>query len=187
MIVMANDLRRGMLIRHNNELHKVFSVEHRTPGNLRAFVQAKLRNVRTGAMFEHRFRSQDSVEKVNVDESEMEYLYKDGTNYYFMDTQTYEQTNIPEEMLGEDANYLAPNLKIQVMIFEGRPIGIELPPTVDLKVVETEPGLKSATVSNVGKPAKLETGITVQVPAFIDVGEVIRVDTEEGKYLERVR
>jgi elongation factor P len=187
MFIMGNDLRRGMLIRHNNELHKVFSVEHRTPGNLRAFVQAKLRNVRTGAIFEHRFRSQDSVEKVNVDESEMEYLYKDGTNYYFMDTQTYEQTNISEEMLGEDANYLTPNLKVQIMVFEGRPIGIELPPTVDLKVVEVEPGLKSATVSNVGKPAKLETGLTVQVPAFIDAGEVIRVDTEEGKYLERVR
>jgi elongation factor P len=187
MFIMGNDLRRGMLIRHNNELHKVFSVEHRTPGNLRAFVQAKIRNVRTGAMFEHRFRSQDSVEKVNVDESEMEYLYKDGTNYFFMDTQTYEQTNISEEMLGEDANYLTPNLKVQIMVFEGRPIGIELPPTVDLKVVEVEPGLKSATVSNVGKPAKLETGLTVQVPAFIDAGEVIRVDTEEGKYLERVR
>jgi len=187
MFVMGNDLRRGMLIKHNNELHKVFSVEHRTPGNLRAFVQAKLRNLRTGAIFEHRFRSQDSVEKVNVDESEMEYLYKDGSNYYFMDTQNYEQTNIPEELLGEDANYLTPNLKIQVMVFEGRPIGIELPPTVDMKVVETEPGLKSATVSNVGKPAKLETGITVQVPAFIDAGETIRIDTEEGKYLERVR
>ncbi|MBZ5554696.1 MAG: elongation factor P [Acidobacteriia bacterium] len=187
MFVMGNDLRRGMLIRHNNELHKVFSVEHRTPGNLRAFVQAKIRNVRTGAMFEHRFRSQDSVEKVNVDESEMEYLYKDGTNYFFMDTKTYEQTNISEDMLGEDANYLTPNLKVQIMVFEGRPIGIELPATVDLKVVEVEPGLKSATVSNVGKPAKLETGLTVQVPAFIDAGEVIRVDTEEGKYLERVR
>lgn len=187
MFIMGNDLRRGMLIRHNNELHKVFSVEHRTPGNLRAFVQAKLRNVRTGAIFEHRFRSQDSVEKVNVDESEMEYLYKDGTNYFFMDTQTYEQTNISEEMLGEDADYLTPNLKVQIMVFEGRPIGIELPPTVDLKVVEVEPGLKSATVSNVGKPAKLETGLTVQVPAFINAGEVIRVDTEEGKYLERVR
>ncbi|MFI5174404.1 MAG: elongation factor P [Terriglobia bacterium] len=187
MFIMGNDLRRGMLIRHNNELHKVFTVEHRTPGNLRAFVQAKIRNLRTGAIFEHRFRSQDSVEKVNVDESEMEYLYKDGTNYFFMDTKTYEQTNIPADMLGEDAEYLSPNLKVQIMVFEGRPIGIELPATVDLKVVETEPGLKSATVSNVGKPAKLETGLMVQVPAFIDVGEVIRVDTEEGKYLERVR
>jgi elongation factor P len=187
MFIMGNDLRRGMLIRHNNELHKVFTVEHRTPGNLRAFVQAKIRNLRTGAIFEHRFRSQDSVEKVNVDESEMEYLYKDGTNYFFMDTQTYEQTNIPAEMLGEDADFLCPNLKVQIMVFEGRPIGIELPPTVDLKVVETEPGLKSASVSNVGKLAKLETGVMVQVPAFIEVGEVIRVDTEEGKYLERVR
>jgi elongation factor P len=187
MIVMGNDLRRGMLVKHNGELHTVFSVEHRTPGNLRAFVQAKLRNLRTGAMFEHRFRSQDAVEKVSVDESEMEFLYKDGADYYFMNTQTYEQINIPEELLGEDAKYLTPNLKIQVMVYEGRPIGVELPPTVDMKVIETEPGLKSATVSNVGKPAKLETGITVNVPAFINEGDTIRVDTEEGKYMERVR
>lgn len=187
MIVMGNDLRKGMLIRHNNELHMVFSVEHRTPGNLRAFVQAKLRNLRTNAMFEHRFRSQDAVEKVNVDESEMEFLYKDGSDYHFMNTESYEQINIPSDLLGGNADYLKENLKIQVMVFEGRPIGVELPPTVDLKVIETEPGLKSATVSNVGKPAKLETGITVQVPAFINEGDMIRVDTEEGKYLERVR
>lgn len=187
MFVSGNDLRRGMLIKHNDELHLVFSVEHRTPGNLRAFVQAKLRNLRTGSMFEHRFRSQDSVEKVSVDESEMEYLYKDGADYYFMNTETYEQINIREDLLEENANYLTPNLKIQVMVYEGRPIGVELPATVDLKVVETEPSLKSATVSNVGKPAKLETGITVQVPAFINEGEIVRIDTEEGKYLERVR
>jgi elongation factor P len=187
MNVSGNDLRRGMLIKHNEELHLVFSVEHRTPGNLRAFVQAKLRNLRTGAIYEHRFRSQDSVEKVNVDESEMEFLYKDGSGFHFMNTQTYEQLNISKEMLGENADYLTPNLKTQVMVYEGRPIGIELPATVDMKVMETEPGLKSATVSNVGKPAKLETGITVQVPNFINEGDMVRIDTEEGKYMERVR
>lgn len=187
MFLMANDLRRGNLIKHNNELHMVFSVEHRTPGNLRAFVQAKLRNLRTGAIYEHRFRSQDSVERVNVDESEMEFLYKDGADYYFMNTETYEQINIPEELLGENKDYLTPNLKIKVMIFEGRPIGAELPATVDMKVLKTEPGLRSATVSNVGKPATVETGIIVQVPAFINEGDVVRVDTEEGTYLERVR
>jgi elongation factor P len=187
MHVSGNDLRRGMLIKHNEELHLVFSVEHRTPGNLRAFVQAKLRNLRTGAIYEHRFRSQDSVEKVNVDESEMEFLYKDGSGFHFMNTQTYEQLNISKEMLGENADYLTPNLKTQVMVYEGRPIGIELPSTVDMKVMETEPGLKSATVSNVGKPAKLETGITVQVPNFINEGDMVRIDTEEGKYMERVR
>lgn len=187
MNVSGNDLRRGMLIKHNEELHLVFSVEHRTPGNLRAFVQAKLRNLRTGAIYEHRFRSQDSVEKVNVDESEMEFLYNDGTGFHFMNTQTYEQLNISKEMIGENAEYLTPNLKIQVMVYEGRPIGIELPATVDMKVMETEPGLKSATVSNVGKPAKLETGIMVQVPNFINEGDMVRIDTEEGKYMERVR
>jgi len=187
MFVMANDLRRGNLIKHNDELHMVFSVEHRTPGNLRAFVQAKVRNLRTGAIYEHRFRSQDSVEKVSVDESEMEFLYKDGSDYYFMNTESYEQINIPEELLGDSKNYLTPNLKIQVMVYEGRPIGVELPATVDLKVMQVEPGLKSATVSNVGKPATVETGIIVQVPAFINEGDTVRVDTEEGKYLERVR
>ena len=185
MAIPATQLRPGMVIKHNNDLHAVFSVEHRTPGNLRAFIQAKLRNLRTGAMYEHRFRSADAIEKVTVDEVEMEYLYNDGDNYHFMNTENYEQTHLTKDVLGDSVDYLIPNLQIKVEFFDGKPVGIELPQTVELTVVETEPGLKSATATNVTKPAKLETGLVVQVPPFINEGEKIRVDTSEGAYLSR--
>jgi len=185
MAIPATQLRPGMIIKHNNDLHSVFSVEHRTPGNLRAFIQAKLRNLRTGAMFEHRFRSPDPIEKINVDEVRMEFLYSDGDAYYFMNTDNYEQIHLDKSILGEAVDYLTPNLEIQVEFFDGKPVGIELPQTVDLTVVETEPGLKSATASSVTKPAKTETGLVVQVPPFINEGERIRVDTSEGAYLSR--
>lgn len=185
MAIPATQLRPGMIIKHNNDLHSVFSVEHRTPGNLRAFIQAKLRNLRTGAMFEHRFRSPDPIEKINVDEVKMEYLYQDGDDYYFMNTENYEQLHLNKDILGEAVNYLTPNLQIQVEFFDGKAVGIELPQTVELKIIETEPGLKSATASSVTKPAKTETGLVVQVPPFINEGETIRVDTAEGAYLSR--
>jgi elongation factor P len=185
MAIPATQMRPGMVIKHNNDLHSVFSVEHRTPGNLRAFIQAKLRNLRTGAMFEHRFRSGDAIEKVSVDEVKMEYLYNDGDDYYFMDTQTYEQTPLKHEMLGDAVEYLTPNLQITVEFFDGKPVGVELPQTVELTVVETEPGLKSATASSVTKPAKTETGLIVQVPPFINEGDKIKVDTSDGAYLSR--
>jgi len=174
-----------MVIKHNNDLHAVFSVEHRTPGNLRAFIQAKLRNLRTGAMFEHRFRSGDAIDKVVVDEVEMEYLYNDGDDYYFMNTENYEQTHLTRDVLGDAVDYLIANLQIKVEFFDGKAVGIELPQTVELTVVETEPGLKSATASSVTKPAKTETGLVVQVPPFINEGEKIKVDTSEGAYLSR--
>ena len=185
MSIPATQLRPGMIIKHNNDLHSVFSVEHRTPGNLRAFIQAKLRNLRTGAMFEHRFRSPDPIDKITVDETEMEYLYNDGDSYYFMDTSNYEQTHLTREILGDAVDYLIPNLQIKVEFFDGKAVGIELPQTVELTVVSTEPGLKSATASNVTKPAKTETGLVVQVPPFINEGEKIKVDTAEGVYLSR--
>ncbi|HEX6905305.1 MAG TPA: elongation factor P [Terriglobales bacterium] len=185
MSIPATQLRPGMVIKHNNDLHTVFSVEHRTPGNLRAFIQAKLRNLRTGAMFEHRFRSADAIDKVTVDEVKMEYLYNDGDSYYFMNTENYEQTYLGKDILGDAVDYLIPNLQIDVEFFDGKAVGVELPQTVDLTVVETEPGLKSATASSVTKPAKTETGLIVQVPPFINEGEKIRVDTSEGAYLSR--
>jgi len=174
-----------MIIKHNNDLHSVFSVEHRTPGNLRAFIQAKLRNLRTGAMFEHRFRSADPIDKISVDEVNMEYLYNDGDDYYFMNTENFEQTHLTRDILGDSVEYLTANLQIKVEFFDGKPVGIELPQTVILTVVETEPGLKSATASSVTKPAKTETGLVVQVPPFINEGEKIKVDTAEGVYLSR--
>ncbi len=185
MAIPATQLRPGMIIKHNNDLHSVFSVEHRTPGNLRAFIQAKLRNLRTGAMFEHRFRSPDPIEKITVDEVQMEYLYNDDDDYYFMNIENYEQTHLTRDTLGDAVDYLTPNLQIKVEFFDGKPVGIELPQTVELTVIETEPGLKSATASSVTKPAKTETGLVVQVPPFINEGEKIRVDTSEGVYLSR--
>jgi elongation factor P len=185
MAIPATQMRPGMIIKHNNDLHTVFSVEHRTPGNLRAFIQAKLRNIRTNAMFEHRFRSSDSIDKISVDEVAMEFLYQDGDDFYFMNTENYEQLNLKREVLGDAVEYLTPNLNIKVEFYDNKPVGIELPQTVILTVVETEPGLKSATASSVTKPAKTETGLVVQVPPFINEGEKIRVDTAEGAYLSR--
>ena len=185
MAIPATQMRPGMIIKHNNELHAVFAVEHRTPGNLRAFIQAKLRNLRTGAMFEHRFRSPDPIDRVIVDEIPMEYLYNDGDDYYFMNTENFEQTHLRRDTLGDAVEYLTPNLQIKVEFFDGKAVGIELPQTVILTIVETEPGLKSATASSVTKPAKTETGLVVHVPPFINEGEKIRVDTAEGAYLSR--
>ena len=178
-------MRPGMVVKFNNELHSVFSVNHRTPGNLRGFVQAKLRNLRSGSMFEHRFSSEDRVEKAMLEEHEMEYLYDDGEYYYFMNTETFEQMHLMKDLLGDATEYLIPQLKVAVEFYEGKPISVELPATVDMTVVETEPGLKGATVSNVTKPAKMETGLMVQVPPFIGEGEKIRVNTAEGTYVER--
>ncbi len=185
MAIPATQMRPGMIIKHNEQLHLVFKVEHRTPGNLRAFIQAKLRNLRTGAMFEHRFRSGDAIEKVVVDEVSMEFLYADGDDYYFMNPVDFEQTVLKGSTLGDAVEYLTPNLQIKVSYHDGLAVGIELPSAVELEVVETEPGLKSATASSVTKPAKTETGLVVQVPSFINEGEKIRVDTSEGAYLSR--
>ena len=174
-----------MVIKFNNDLFSIFKMTHRTPGNLRGFVQVKMRNLRSGTMSEHRFSSEDRVEKASLDEHEMEYLYDDGESYYFMNTENFEQMHLSKDILGDAVDYLIPQLKVNVEFYEGKPMSVELPPTVDLTVVETEPGLKGATVSNVTKPATLETGLVVQVPPFINQGEKIRVSTAEGTYQER--
>jgi elongation factor P len=184
-MISATQMRPGMVIKYNNELYTIFSVNHRTPGNLRGFVQAKMRSLRSGTMTENRFSSEDKVEKAIMEEHEMEYLYDDGEYYYFMNIETYEQMHLMKDLLGDATQYLTPNLKVTVEFYEGKPISVELPATVDMTVVETEPGLKGATVSNVTKAAKLETGLVVQVPAFISEGEKIRVNTAEGTYQER--
>ena len=184
MSIPATQMRPGMIIKFKDDLHMVFSVEHRTPGNLRAFIQAKLRNVRTGSMFVERFRSPDPIDRVIVDEIKMEYLYNDGEDYYFMD-ESFEQTMLKRDTLGDAVEYLTPNLSINVSFHDGNAVGIELPTAVVMTVLETEPGIKSATASSVTKPAKTETGLVVQVPPFINEGEKIRVDTAEGAYLSR--
>ena len=184
MSIPATQMRPGMIIKYKDDLHLVFSVEHRTPGNLRAFIQAKLRNVRTGSMFTERFRSPDPIDRVYVDEIKMDFLYSDGEDYYFMDA-SFEQTMLKRETLGDAVDFLIPNLSIGVSFHDGKAVGIELPGVVEMTVMETEPGIKSATASSVSKPARTETGLVVQVPAFINEGEKIRVDTTEGAYMSR--
>jgi elongation factor P len=174
-----------MVLKYNNELYSIFSMVHRTPGNLRAFVQVRMRNLRNGSMMDNRFSSTENVERAILDEQEMDYLYDDGDYYYFMNTETFEQVHLTKELLGDAVDYLIPNLRVHVEFYEGKPMSVELPATVDMTVVQTEPGLKGATVSNVTKPATMDTGLVVQVPAFINEGEKIRVNTSEGTYQER--
>src|SRR6185437_8139749 len=184
-MISATQLRPGMVVKFNNDLFSIFTMTHRTPGNLRGFVQVRMRNLRSGSMIEHRFSSEDRVEKAILDEQEMEYLYDDGEYYYFMNTETYEQMHLMKDLLGDATKYLIPQLRVSVEFFEGKAISVELPATVDMTVVETEPGMKGASVSNVTKPAKTETGLVVQVPPFITEGEKIRVSTSESAYMER--
>ncbi len=184
-MISATQLRPGMVIKFNNDLYSVFSVNHRTPGNLRGFVQVRMRSLKSGTMTEHRFSSEDRVEKALLEETQMEYLYDDGDYYYFMNSETFDQMHLTKDILGDATQYLIPQLKVTVEFYEGKPMSVELPATVDLTVVETEPSLKGATVSNVTKPAKLETGLVVQVPPFITEGEKIRVNTAEGSSQER--
>ena len=183
--IQATRLKKGMLVKMDQDLFRVLELQHVTPGNLRGFVRVKLRNIRSGTLSDQKLRSEDSVERATLDEREMQYLYKDGDDYYFMDTSSYEQIHISSEALGESVNYLKPEMTIQVEFYGSEPVGIELPQTVELTVIETEPGLKSATASSVTKPAKTETGLIVQVPPFINEGEKIKVDTSEGAYLSR--
>ncbi len=186
-MMSATQIRKGMIILFNGQPHRVMEFQHRTPGNLRAFVQVRLRNLRSGTSFEHRFSAGDGIERAVVEQHEMDYLYKDTTHYYFMNAQTYEQVALDEEILGDYSGFLKEGAHIQVDFFDGQPIAVEMPSAVELKVVETEPELKGATASNSPKPAVLETGVVVQVPPFIRPGDVIRVDPSEGRYLERAK
>ena len=187
MAIPATQIRRGMVIVFEGEPCRVVEFRHHTPGNLRAMIQTKLRSIRTGSSFEHRFRSVDTIEKASLEQHEMEYLYSDGSHHHFMNTETFEQIALSDDDLGDAAQWLTPGLKIQVEFYEGTPIGIDLPPSLELTVTQTEPSLKGATVSNVNKPATLETGVTIQVPPFVNEGDRIRVDPGEGRYLERAK
>jgi elongation factor P len=174
-----------MLINVEQNLFRVLEVQHVTPGNLRGFVRVKARNIRNGTLSDQKLRSEDSVERATLDEREMQYLYHEGEDYHFMDTSTYEQIHISSEALGDSVNYLKPEMTIQVEFYGEEPVGIELPQTVDLKVLDTAPGIKGATASAQVKPATLETGLVVQVPPFVNNGDLIRVNTETGEYLSR--
>jgi elongation factor P len=182
----ATQLRPGMIIRHEGELYTVHSVEHRTPGNKRAAMATKMRSLRSGSIIDYRFRAEDTIERAIFDEVEHEYLYADGEGCHFMNTETYEQIHLTGEVLGEAVHYLVPNTTVKLEFYEGKPIGVMLPDTIDLIVVDTEPTVQKATASAVMKPAKLETGLTIQVPPFVNTGDKVKVDTSEARYVQRV-
>lgn len=187
MATSANDLRKGNVVVLDGTPCKVMEFDRNQPGKGGAIVQTRLRNLITGNSFEQRFRSSENVERATLEQHEMEYLYSDGELHHFMNSETYEQLAMSADDLGDAAEWLMPNLKIQIEFFETTPIGVELPTSMELTVEETEPELKGATVSNSSKPAKLENGVTIQVPPFIKQGEKIRVNPTEAKYMERVK
>jgi elongation factor P len=183
--IQATRLKKGMLVKVGADLFRILDLQHVTPGNLRGFVRVKFRNIRNGTLSDQKLRSEDMLERAVLDEREMQYLYKDGDSFHFMDTGSYEQLHIASEALGDSVNYLVPEALIKVEFYGSEPVGIELPQTVDLKVEDTAPGIKGATASAQVKPATLETGLVVQVPPFVNTGDVIRVNTETGEYLSR--
>src|SRR5881396_492498 len=184
--IQATRLRKGMLIKLGTDLFRILDLHHLTPGNKRAHIQARLRNIRTLALADEKFRAEEDIERATLDEREMQYLYNDGDHYYFMDTSTYEQIHISTEAMGDSKDYLIADATIRVEFYGAEPVGIELPQTVDLIVKETVPGIKGATASAQVKPARLETGLVVQVPPFVNEGDRVRVNTETGEYQSRV-
>src|SRR5215471_5104916 len=184
--IKATLLRPGMVIMHEGDLFTVFSTEHRTPGNKRGSMQTRMKNLKTGAIIDYRFRAEEFVDRAILDEVEFEYLYTEGDDFHFMNTQTYEQMHLTREQLGETVYYLIPNTVVSVEFFDNKPIGVALPDTMELKVMQTEPTLQKATASAVMKPATLETGLVVQVPPFVNQGDKIKVDTSEARYVQRV-
>jgi elongation factor P len=186
-MINAIQIRKGMVIKIEEELYKVLEATHVTPGKGPALMQIKLRNLKDQTLLDYRFRSKDRVEQAYLEKIEMEFLYQSGNEYIFMNLENYEQIKLPLEIIGNSVNHLIPNAVFSVEMHEGRPVAAEPPLTINLKVVKTEPFLKGATQSASSKPAVLETGITINVPQFIKEGDIIRIDTREDKYLERVK
>ena len=187
MATPATQIRRGMVIVFDGDPCRVVDFRHHTPGNLRAMVQTKMRNLRTGNNFEHRFRAADSIEKASMETHELEFLYQGGDTYHFMNTENYDQLEMDSETLGDAAQWLQPGMKIMAEYYEGRPIAIDLPNAIELEIVDTAPVMKSATKTASTKPAKLENGVTVNVPEFISTGEKVRVNPNTGEYLDRAK
>jgi len=187
MQIPATQLRPGMVLEYNKDLWRVMTITHITPGNWRGMVQTKLRNVKTGTQTENRFRSEDKVERVILNQSKMQFLYQDGDDYHFMNTETFDQITIPHELIEDVAGFLTPNMEVEVEFYETTPLNVTLPKTVNLKVVQTDPGMRNAAVTNTLKPATLETGLVVQVPHFVAEGEVITINTETKEYMARAK
>ncbi|MFL5562262.1 MAG: elongation factor P [Gemmatimonadaceae bacterium] len=187
MAIPATQIRRGMVLVFDGQPCRIIEFRHHTPGNLRAMVQAKLKNLKSGSSFEHRFRAADTVEPAFMETHDLEFMYKGGDTYHFMNTENYDQIEMDEEALGDNAQWMQPGMKIQAEFFEGKAIGIRLPNTMTLEIVETAPVMKTATKNASSKPAKLENGVTVNVPEFISTGEKIRVNPTTGEYMDRAK
>ncbi|HEX6059737.1 MAG TPA: elongation factor P [Gemmatimonadaceae bacterium] len=187
MAIPATQIRRGMVIVFEGQPCRVLEFRHHTPGNLRAMVQAKLKNIKNGSSFEHRFRAADSIDPASMETHELEFLYQGGKDYHFMNTENYDQLEMDEEALGDNAQWLQPGMRIVAEFFEGRPVSLQMPNSMVLEIVETSPVMKSATKTASTKPAKLENGVTVNVPEFLSTGEKVRVNPNTGEYLERAK
>ena len=187
MAIPATQIRRGMVIVFEGDPVRVVEFRHHTPGNLRAMVQAKLKNLRSGSSFEHRFRAADSIEPASMETPELEYMYDAAGTYHFMNTENYDQLEMDEETLGDNAPWMQPGMKIQAEYYNGRPVGIRMPNSLTLEVVDTAPVMKTATKTASTKPAKLENGVTIQVPEFIGTGDRVRVNPSTGEYQERAK
>lgn len=184
-MIPITQIRPGMVIVFNGELYRITQAQHIAPGNWRAMVQTKMRSLKSGTQIEHRFSADDRVDRAILDQHEMEYLYSEGDQYNFMNTENYEQVTLNAEILGDYAKFLQPNCKVNVDFYEGTAVGIELPKTMIFKVVEADPSVKRATASAQFKNAVLENGMTIRVPSFIETGDMVKIDTESGEYVER--
>jgi len=187
MAMPATQIRRGMVLVFNGEPCRVVEFRHHTPGNLRAMVQAKLKNLRTGSNFEHRFRAADTIEKASMETHDLEFMYQGGATYHFMNIQNYDQLEIEDEVLGDNAQWMQPGMKIQAEYYNGKVIGIQLPNTMILEVVDTAPVMKTATKTASTKPAKLSNGVSVNVPEFVSTGEKVRINPNTGEYIDRAK
>ena len=185
MAIPATQIRRGMVIVFEGDPVRVVEFRHHTPGNLRAMVQAKLKNLRSGSSSEHRFRAADSIEPASMETHDLEFLYQGGDTYHFMNVENYDQLEMDEEALGDNAQWMQPGMKIQAEYYDGRPVGIKLPNSLVLEVVDTAPVMKTATKTASSKPAKLENGVTINVPEFVGTGDKVKVNPATGEYQER--
>jgi len=187
MLLQATQLRPGMIIEYNKDLWRIMTITHITPGNWRGMVQTKLRNIKNGSQTENRFRSEDRVERVILNQVQMEFLYQDGDDFHFMNTETYEQTTIPKDLIEDVVPFLTPNLQVEVEFHDTTPLNVKLPKTIDLKVIQTDPGMRSAAVTNTLKPATVETGLVIQVPHFVIEGDIITINTDTHEYMARTK
>ncbi len=183
----TSDLKSGVIINFNNDLHSIVAVEHRTPGNLRAFYQVKMKNLKNGKIIENRFRSGEEVKIERLESGNYQFLYRDGNDYVFMDNESYEQINIPEELIGKSGSFIKEGETVQIYFHNSKPLSVEIPTHVYLKVASAPPGVKGDTATNATKVVTLETGANVNAPLFINEGDVLRIDSRTGEYIERAK